>query len=142
MIDSASHWYLMLLVLTLSACTNIDSDLGKPRAGRVQGRLVMAGDEPPRLPENAVLRVSLADVSRADAPADVLARVDYVEFSFPLKYSLPYDPALIVDSHSYAMSAQVRDPQGRLHYTSDTYHPVLTQGHGERANLTLVPVDR
>jgi len=89
------------------------------------------------LPPGAVLTVTLADISRADAPADVLATQTLADPGAPpYPFALPYDPAAIDARMTYAVSARVTLGD-RLLMTSDSVHPVLTQGAGAQAEVLM-----
>ena len=80
------------------------------------------------LPPDATLTVTLADVSRADAAAEVLATAEMrTTGAPPYPFRLAYDPARIDDRHSYAVAARVTH-RGDLMMVSDTHHPVITRG--------------
>jgi uncharacterized lipoprotein YbaY len=81
------------------------------------------------LPPGARVTVQLQDVSRADAPAVVLAEltVDPAGRAPPYAFTLPYDPARIAPSGSYVVRAQIRDGS-RLLFTTTSSFPVLTRG--------------
>ena len=80
------------------------------------------------LPPDAVVEVVLEDVSRADAPADILARQALPPRSGPpYRFALPYDAAAIEETHSYNVRARVTEGD-RLVMTSDTAVPVITRG--------------
>lgn len=93
------------------------------------------------LPPGHVLTVRVEDVSRADAPAEVLA-----ETRQPLEGGPPYTVRLSVPNagidarHTYAARAEIRDPAGALRFTTDTRHAVLTQGAPNRADIILIGV--
>ena len=96
------------------------------------------------LSPTAVLTVKLVDVSRADAPTDVVAQqvIQTNGLQVPIAYEVDYDPAKIDPSHRYAIQARI-DDQGSLQYTSDRVYPVLTQGAKSTVSiqLTQVPQD-
>jgi putative lipoprotein len=96
------------------------------------------------LSPTAVLTVKLVDVSRADAPADVIAQqvIQTNGLQVPIAYEVDYDPAKIDPSHRYAIQARI-DDQGSVQYTSDRVYPVLTQGAKNTVSiqLTQVPQD-
>ena len=96
------------------------------------------------LSPTAVLTVKLVDVSRADAPAGVVAQqvIQTNGLQVPIAYEVDYDPAKIDPSHRYAIQARI-DDQGSLQYTSDRVYPVLTQGAKSTVSiqLTQVPQD-
>lgn len=89
------------------------------------------------LPKDAVFEAVLLDVSRMDAPADELGqmRIDSPS-NPPITFAITYDPARIVDTHSYVIRATIQTAD-RLVFTTDTAYPVLTRGHGTDVTLTL-----
>ena len=96
------------------------------------------------LSPTAVLTVKLVDISRADAPADVVAQqvIQTSGLQVPIAYEVDYDPAKIDPGHRYAIQARI-DDEGSLQYTSDRVYPVLTQGAKSTVSieLTQVPQD-
>lgn len=89
------------------------------------------------LPPDAVLEVSLQDVSLADAPARELGSVRLEGLgSPPFSFEVPYDPAEIDERHSYAVRATLRSGD-ELMFTTDTVYPVLTRGAGDEVELLL-----
>jgi uncharacterized lipoprotein YbaY len=96
------------------------------------------------LSPTAVLTVKLVDISRADAPADVVAQqvIQTSGLQVPIAYEVDYDPSKIDPGHRYAIQARI-DDQGSLQYTSDRVYPVLTQGAKDTVSieLTQVPQD-
>ena len=81
------------------------------------------------LPPDAVVLVRLLDMSLADAPAQTLAvqTIQTEGRQMPIPFSLNYDASLIEPRYRYAIHAEIRDSEGKLMWTSDTTHPVLTQ---------------
>ena len=89
------------------------------------------------LPPDSVVEVTLEDVSRADARAQVLGRVVLeAQRSPPFRFCISYDPSKIDPRHTYVVRATVR-AEGRLLFTSDEVHPVLTQGAGEDVEIVM-----
>ncbi|WP_372923111.1 YbaY family lipoprotein, partial [Roseovarius sp.] len=78
------------------------------------------------LPPGTVLEVALQDVSRADAPAEVIA-TDIQEDLGPPPYPfvLEYDPDEISSRNTYSVRARVTLGD-RLLMTTDTHAPVIT----------------
>lgn len=93
------------------------------------------------LSENALVDVSLADVSRQDAPAMVVAQTSFAAGGrqVPLPFVISYDPTRIEASRSYALRATIRS-EGQLLFATDTVVRVVTQGYPSRADLVLVRV--
>lgn len=84
------------------------------------------------LPPNSTFEATLEDTSRADAPADILgtARIESAG-NPPYKFSITYDPAKVVQSHSYVVRARILSNKQPM-FISDGV-PVLTRGKGTDA---------
>ena len=81
------------------------------------------------LPPNAIIEVSLQDVSKADAPAEVLdsVKIPSAGRQVPIPFTLHYDPAQIDERYTYTVSARIT-VDGVLTWISKTQNPVLTRG--------------
>lgn len=80
------------------------------------------------LPVNSVITVTLNDISKADAPAEKIAEqiiTPETGAQVPFDFSLAYNPADIVSSHTYAVSAKIT-VNNNLWWTTDTVFPVIT----------------
>lgn len=89
------------------------------------------------LPPEAVFEASLEDVSRADAPADVLGHVRVNSpGNPPIRFQIPYDGAQVDPKHSYAVRGRIV-LDGRLMFVTDRIYPVLTRGAGSTVELLL-----
>ncbi|GMR17081.1 MAG: hypothetical protein BMS9Abin32_137 [Gammaproteobacteria bacterium] len=76
------------------------------------------------------IRVVLEDVSLTDAAAPVLAEqmIAGAGQQVPVPFVLSYDSGWIQHNHRYALRAEIRSASGTLLWTTDTLHPVITQG--------------
>ena len=86
------------------------------------------------LPPNAIVEVSLQDVSKMDAPAEVIDSVTIPTAGrqVPIPFTLRYDPAQIDERYTYTVSARIT-VDGVLTWISTTQHPVLTgRAHRQR----------
>ncbi|WP_343552216.1 YbaY family lipoprotein [Pantoea sp.] len=92
------------------------------------------------LPPDAVLTVTLADASLADAPSKVLSQraVRTEGKQSPFQFVLPFNPADIQPNARILLSAAITI-DGKLAFITDTVKPVINQG-GTKAELLLVPV--
>ena len=92
------------------------------------------------LPHGHVLTVRIEDVSLADAPARVLAEdVEILDDRGPpYTVTLGFPTSLTDPRHTYAARAEIRDPEGRLRFVTDTRHVVLTQGARAEADIVMV----
>jgi copper homeostasis protein (lipoprotein) len=89
------------------------------------------------LPPDAILEVSLQDVSRADAPAVELGRARIENpGSPPFSFEIAYDAEKIDERHSYAVRATIR-AGGQLLFSTNTVFPVLTRSAGTEVELLL-----
>jgi putative lipoprotein len=118
----------MLIVLLLAGCAHAgptpafhDTQFGKV-TGTVSYRERIAIDPA------WTVTVELSDVTRADAPAVPLSTQNLKDVDgVPVPFELLYDPASIDSTHEYAVSARITH-DGRLLWTSDARHAVLTRG--------------
>ena len=112
-----------------------------PDEAVVSGTLVSSDGSD--IPPGSRVEVTLADVSRMDAPAVVIARQTLTEVQpQPLRFALPYQAAEIQAKHSYVVSARVTDAAGQLRYINTSVFPVLTGGAGGKVDLVVDPVRR
>ena len=89
------------------------------------------------LPLRAVFEATLEDVSRADAPADVIARTRLTPAGNPpIRFEIPVDLARVRPDRRYVVRARILESD-RLLFTTDTSYPVLTQGHGTTVAMML-----
>ncbi len=90
------------------------------------------------LPPDAVVRVTLAETSRQDVPASVVAetRIEPTH-EVPIPFELEYDPGEIESHLTYAVRATIRSGEALL-FTTDRIYPVLTRGAANRVDLMLV----
>jgi uncharacterized lipoprotein YbaY/heat shock protein HslJ len=104
-------------------------------AGQVMGTATYR--ERISLPPDAVFEATLEDVSKADAPAEVIgqARIERPG-NPPIRFEIPYDPARIISSHRYSVRARIL-AGGKLFFITDQSYPVLTGGHGNEVALLL-----
>jgi copper homeostasis protein (lipoprotein) len=89
------------------------------------------------LPPDAVFEATLEDVSKADAPAEVIgqARIERPG-NPPIRFEITYEPAQIISSRRYAVRARIL-VGGKLFFTTDQHYPVLTGGQGNEVTLLL-----
>ena len=123
-----SPWQLTVLALGVLAC----SPGASSPAPTPSTRAVVTGSvtyrERVALPPGATVTVRLQDVSRADAPAEVLAEQVIVPTTqVPVPFALEYDPARIDARHRYSVGARI-EVDGKPWFVSDTHNGVLTQG--------------
>lgn len=88
------------------------------------------------LAPDAEIIVQLQDVSRADAPAVVLAEQRFTQRQVPVAFELVVDAAKIDPRMRYTVAARILQG-GKLAFINDSAYPVLTQGQPSQADLVL-----
>ena len=120
---------LLGLLLSLSACSDTGSDgpdAGPSQVKQLQGEVFYR--ERILLPPGSELEIQLQDISRADAPADVLATVMIpIDSAPPYAFSLDYDPARIDSRMRYGLAARI-ESEGRLRFINMEYIDPFAEG--------------
>jgi putative lipoprotein len=117
-------------IATLAACQGghtpaptgaMESDLARLEGSATYRERMM-------LPPGSVLQVTIEDVSRADAPAEVVVRTE-VEgaTASPIPFVLTYPAARILPDHRYGVRATIRHAEGLL-FVTDTFTPLPPPG--------------
>ena len=119
------------LLLHLAVCTTASAGPTATVRGEATYRERIA------VPPGAQLEVVLQDVSRADAPAQVIGSVTLSDIGQPpYRFEIPYLPEQIVASHRYSVRARLTH-QGQLLFTTDQTYPVITAGNPTEVQLML-----
>jgi putative lipoprotein len=95
------------------------------------------------LPPGAVVTVQIQDVSKADAPAEVIGEqvIKTEGKQVPIPFAVSYDPAKIQENHRYSLQARIEDGAGKLLFINDTSIPVITSGNPTQdIEVIVVPV--
>jgi len=135
------HWTLMATILVMG-CTSaavVPADDGA--TARVSGTISYR--ERIALPPEALIKVQLVDVSRADAPALLLGEQVFEAGGrqVPFRFEIAYDPAAIDERMSYAVQARI-EQDGRLMFITDQHYAVITRGAPTSVDLMLKVVAR
>ena len=111
-----------LVVLAITGCAKKTQEASV--TGTVSYNLRIA------LPPDATVIVKIEDISLADAPSTVIGEQEIKTEGkqVPIPYEVAYDPAEIIDNHTYTVSARILDGSGKLIFISDTITPVITRG--------------
>ncbi len=127
----SSRWIFALCLSVACVCI-----VGTPVvAGTVQGTAFYR--ERIALPPEAIFEAVLLDVSRADAPSDVLGRARLAPAGAPpFRFEIGYDDAAVRAGHRYVLRASITH-RDRLLFTTDRAYPVL---EGGEAALEIVLV--
>ena len=107
--------------------------LALPAAALAQNTSTVTGTATIRqritIPNNAVVTMQLADVSRQGAPAQVIAEQSFSAngAQAPFPFTLQYDKARITTTGVYIVQGNIK-VNGQLRYTTTVPYRVITQG--------------
>lgn len=124
-----SRWAALAGLLFLAGCQTTGGNVPPPGAqSRLTGSVTYR--ERMALPPDATIAVRLEDVSRADAPATVIAEQKIVAEGrqVPIPFELSYAPEGIEPNRRHALRAEIRDAEGTLLFTTTTQHAALVAG--------------
>jgi putative lipoprotein len=125
---------LALMTTALAACAHVPDNLPGSVDGEVFYLQRMA------LPPTATLKVSLQDVSLADAPAQVLAsQSGPIKGQVPLPFHLTYDLKQVQPGHTYAVSARIEVDGKLLMISTERYTVDLTLEEKPPVKIRLSP---
>jgi putative lipoprotein len=89
------------------------------------------------LPPGAVFEATLEDVSKADAPSNVVARTRIQQPGTPpIAFEIPYDPSRIDPNHTYGVRGRIV-VDGKLFFTTDLHYPAFSAGQSNEVALLL-----
>ena len=121
------------LALSLTACATTPVERTVAVTGSITYRERIA------LSPTAQIEVKLDDVSLADAPSRTMASQSFASEGkqVPFAFTLTLDHADIDLKHSYAVSARITGPDGKLMFITDTRNSV-TFGSGSMVDLGML----
>jgi putative lipoprotein len=128
---------IVFAALLVSGCTGMSAAPAGGGAGaRVTGTVTYL--QRIALPPSAVVKVRLADVSRAGAPAVVLGEqlIAAGGKQPPFAFEIPYDPATIDPRFTYAVQARIEN-DGKLLFINDQRYAVITRGAPDHVDMVL-----
>lgn len=93
------------------------------------------------LPPNAVVEVTLQEVSRLDAAAVLVSeqKIPTAGQQVPIPFALSYNPSQINPSYTYVVRAKIT-LDGQMRWTSSSAYRVITQGNPSTVEIQLEPV--
>jgi uncharacterized lipoprotein YbaY len=93
------------------------------------------------LPAGAIATVTLADVSRADAPAVTIGeQVISSPAAFPFPFTVIYNLVDIDPRFTYAIGVRITDSTGALVFINTSSYPVITQDNPSTVEVLVEPV--
>lgn len=127
--------FLALTASLLAACAGHTPD---NLPGTVDGEVFYL--QRMALPPTATLKVSLLDVSLADAPAQTLAsQSGPIKGQVPLPFHLTYDQKQIQPGHTYAVSARIEVDGKLLMISTERYAVDLTLAEKPPVKIRVNP---
>lgn len=137
-------WLLLLLAAACQTQTGpVNSALELP-SGREPDSTVSGSvtyRERITLTPGAKLVVEIRDVSYADAAAPLIARQTIKDpGQVPIDFKVGYNRDDIDPRNVYSVSADIIESDGRLAFTNDTAHDVITRGNSNKVDMVLVLV--
>ncbi len=130
------HVLLTLMATVLTACANAPENLPGSVDGEVFYLQRMA------LPPTATLKVTLQDVSLADAPAQTLAsQSGPIKGQVPLPFHLAYDQKQVKPGHTYSVSARIEVDGKLLMISTERYTVDLTLAEKPPVKIRLNPAN-
>ncbi|WP_133751861.1 YbaY family lipoprotein [Pseudomonas sp. LP_7_YM] len=115
------HLILTLMTTVLAACAHTPDT----PSGTVDGEVFYL--QRMALPPTATLKVTLQDVSLADAPAQTLASESGpIKGQVPLPFHLTYDHKQVKEGHTYAVNARIEVDGKLLLISTERYAVDLT----------------
>jgi putative lipoprotein len=128
------HILLTLMTTVLAACAHGPDNLPGSVDGEVFYLQRMA------LPPTATLKVTLQDVTLADAPAQILASQNGpIKGQVPLPFHLTYDQKQIQPGHTYSVSARIEVDGKLLMISTERYTVDLTLDEKPPVKIRLSP---
>lgn len=128
------HILLTLMTTVLAACAHAPDNLPGSVDGEVFYLQRMA------LPPTATLKVTLQDVSLADAPAQILASQNGpIKAQVPLPFHLTYDQKQVQPGHTYSVSARIEVDGKLLMISTERYTVDLTLDEKPPVKIRLSP---
>ena len=137
----------LLVFLLVSACqsqlapanSTLELPSGKEPNASVSGSVTYR--ERIALSPDAKLVVEIRDVSYQDAAAPLIARQTISDpGQVPIEYKVGYNRDDIDSRSIYSVSARIVESDGRLAFTNDTAHDVITRGNPNNVDMVLVLV--
>jgi len=119
----------LVAVLLVAACATPRATVSVSGTASYRDRMA--------LPPDAVFEATLEDVSRADAPATVVARAQVTSPAVPIAFTIEVEPARIDASRRYAVRGRIV-VDGQVLFSSDAAYPVIGSGDARRIDPMLL----
>ena len=144
MISTIPIWIFLLLIaafqdVAVPSNSTLELPSGRNPNASVSGSVTYR--ERIALSPDANLVVEIRDVSYADAAALLIARqIIPSPGQVPIDFKVEYNRDDIDSRNTYSVSARIVESDGRLAFTNDTAHEVITRGNPNKVDMVLVLV--
>ena len=144
MISTIPIWIFLLLIaacqdVAVPSNSTLELPSGRNPNASVSGSVTYR--ERIALSPDANLVVEIRDVSYADAAALLIARqIIPGPGQVPIDFKVEYNRDDIDSRNTYSVSAWIVESDGRLAFTNDTAHEVITHGNPNKVDMVLVLV--
>jgi uncharacterized lipoprotein YbaY len=90
--------------------------------------------------KNSKVLVELRDTTLMDVASKLIGSMTINDAtSFPISYTVKYNPSVIVSGHTYSMSARITGPDGSLKYINDMNTAAAVHGSsGPTVNIAVI----
>ena len=107
----------------------------------IKGKITHLGSD--AIEKNSQLEISLQDVTLMDTPAKMIASTMVSNpKTFPISYTLQYNPADIKSHHTYIVSARINGSDHKALYINDMHTPVkLTSSASVTIDIPVIRVN-
>ncbi len=133
-----THTIILIATVLASSAGCQESDETEQAVAKLTGNVTYL--QRIALPPDAVVHVTLADVSLQDAPAQEISEQTITEpGQVPIPFELIYDPEGIDPAHTYAIQARITAGEELL-FINTTAHHVITRGNPTAIEVVVQPV--
>jgi putative lipoprotein len=124
-----------------NAITAVKEDQKTDQVNRISGTVFYR--QRIALPPNAILVLTLADISRADAPATLIVekKINLMGRQVPIPFTLTYNSSQLDPRFRYSLRAQIF-VENQLQWTSTRVYSINPQNDSTELNIQLEQVGR
>lgn len=127
--------YVPIRPVSTSRAADFHSDAATQKT--LTGKITHVGSS--EIAGNSKVLVQIQDVSMMDAAAETLASVTITDAtSFPISYTLKYDPSKVKAHHRYSMSVRINGPDAKLHFINDVHTPANLEQAAPNVDIAVI----
>ena len=139
---------LIIALVFIGSCKSksdqTDQSNGNPKTA-VTGTIAFEPNEVVDLKKITKVKVRILDVSRMDTSSILISEKIISSITkTPIQFSIDYKSTAIDSRYSYALDVEIyqknsNNEEIRSHKTTTSY-PIITQGHGHKTNVVVMPI--